>query len=126
MENPESPTEKPRKAPVLNVREVLQYGNSPWDNISQLSQPSSSGVSALKSPLKANDVGIPTTPEGRVIVAIDERAIDQGYDSDRRLAPWEEGKSLNLKGPEEDEEPLPFGPGASSSLEPLAKNVAEK
>ena len=126
MMDPESPKKKSSNAPLLDVREVLHYADPPWDNFSQLSDPSSSGVSALKSHLKPNDVGIPTTPEGRAMVPIDERAIDDGYDSDGQRAPWEEGKSTNLDGPEEEEEPLPFGPGASLSVEPIAKNVAEK
>ena len=126
MENPKSPTEKPTNPPLLDVSEVIQYANPPWESFNQLSEPSGSGISALKSPLKPNDVGIPTTPEGRTIVAIDERAIDAGYGSDGRRAPWEEGKLLNLDGPEEEEEPLPFGPRPSLPVEPLAKNFAKK
>ena len=66
------------------------------------------------------------TPEGRAVKAIDESAIDAGHDSNGLRAPWEGANSDNFEGSEEEELPLPFGPGASSPVEALAKNVEEK
>ena len=58
-------------------------------------------------PLPKNDIGVPTTPEGRVIKPIDEDVIDQGYDSDGLRAPWDVNEKEDLDGPLEEEDPLP-------------------
>ena len=126
MENPKPPIEIPNKAPIPDEMGILIAGNSPLNNLSEVSQPSSSGAVTLKSPFKANDLGIPMTPEGRAVKAIDESAIDAGYDSNGLRGPWEGANSDNFEGSEEEELPLPFGPGPSLPVEPLAKNVAEK
>ena len=105
---------------------VPNLGDGPWDTFSQLSQPSSAGNPSYCSPLKPNDLGIPTTPEGRVLKPIDEAAIDEGYDSDGLRAPWEDDNKVIFDAPEEEEAPLPFGPSPFPSVEPLPKIDAPK
>ena len=126
MNCPEAPSEKETIPSVPVEMDVPQSESSPWGHVSELSQPSSGGVASLKSPLQPKDIGVPMSPEGRVLKPIDEDAIDQGYDSDGLRAPWEEGVDEIFDGPEEEEMPLPFGPEASSPVEPIAENVAEK
>ena len=90
MKCPEAPSEKETIPSVPVEMDVPQSESSPWGHVSELSQPSSGGVASLKSPLQPKDIGVPISPEGRVLKPIDEDAIDQGYDSDGLRAPLEE------------------------------------
>ena len=76
--------------------------------------------------MKVNDLGIPTTPEGRALKPIDEAAINEGYDSDGLRAPWEEDNKVTFDDPEKEEAPLPFGPSPFPPVEPLPQFVAPK
>ena len=126
MKSPDHQNEMPPLPPAVNIVEVSNQLRSPSDTVSQLSQPSTSLVAAISSPLGAKDVGQPMTPEGRLIKPIDETAIDQGYDSDGLRAPWEGAEEVSLDDPELEESPLPFGSSASLPREPSPENVAEK
>ena len=126
MNCPEAPNEKETNSSVPQEMDVPQGESSPWGHVSELSQPSSGCATSMKSPLKAKDIGIPTTPEGRVLKPIDEDEIDNGYDSDGLRAPWEESLEEIFDGPEDEEDPLPFGPEPSSSVIPIAENDAQK
>ena len=110
----------------VGVIEVHNQVRSPSDTISQLSQASFGGVASLSSPIGAKDIGLPKSPQRRVIKPIDETAIDKGYDSDGLRPPWEDGEELNFDGPDVQEEPLPFGSPPSSPRVTSPQNVAEK
>ena len=110
MDCPEHYSQESQNPTIPAEMDVPQSDISPWGDVSQLSHPSSSAIPTLRSPLKAKDVGVPTTPEGRQIIVINEDEIEQGYDSDGLRAPWEDNEDLIFDGPEENESPLPFGP----------------
>ena len=107
MNCPDRHEEESKVSSLPIEMEVLQTGESHWGDVSQLFQPSTSATGSLKSPISKNDIGVPTTPEGRVIKPIDEDVIDQGYDSDGLRAPWEVNEKEDLDGPLEEEDPLP-------------------
>ena len=107
MDCPDRHEEESKVSSLPSEMEVLQTGESPWGDVSQLSQPSTSAMGSLKSPISKNDIGVPTTPGGRVIKPIDEDVIDQGYDSDGLRAPWDVNEKEDLDGPLEEEDPLP-------------------
>ena len=115
MQSPENQNENNPLPAGISILEVSHSTKSPSDNISQLSQTSASGLASFSSPIGAKDIGVPRTPEVRVVRPTDESAIDQGYDSDGLRAPWEGSKELNFDGPEVEEQPLPCGPPSSSS-----------
>ena len=94
--------------------------------MSELSRPSVGGETSFSSPLQATVTGVPSTPEGRVIVAINEDAIDQGYDSDGNHAPWQDVKKEFIDGVEMEEASLPFGPEPSLPVEPTPEIVVQK
>ena len=110
----------------VSVIEVHNQVRSPSDTISQLSQASVGGLASLSSPIGAKDIGLPKSPQRRVIEPVDENAIDKGYDSDGLRAPWEDGEDLNFDGPDAQEEPLPFGSPPSSAGELSPQIDAEK
>ena len=106
--------------------EVPQGDSSPWGDVSTLSKPSSHPGTPGTSKLTTNDIGLPVTPEGRVVKPIDEAAIDEGYDSEGLPAPWEGIGEEIFDGPEEVEAPLPIGQDTVPPAEAIAKNVAQK
>ncbi len=126
MQCPDQQTQNSDKSSSPSALEVPEVANQAWDNVSQLSMPSIGAHASLSSPLRAKDHRVPSTPEGRLLKPIDEKAIDEGYDSDRLRAPWEETDPLDAEGPEQEEASLPFGSSSLVSLETPAENDAEK
>ena len=125
MDCPDRPEEESHVPSLPSVTEVLQSGESPWGDVSQLSQPSSGATASLKLPLSRNDIGVSTTPEGRVIKSINEAAIDQGYDSDGLRAPWEVSEQEDIHGPLEEEDPLPFGITPVPPVVPTPQKISQ-
>ena len=125
MDCPEPSNEESKNPTPPKEMVVPQGDTSSWGDVSQLSHPSSSAVPTLTSPLKASDTGVPTTPEGRVIQAINEDQIDQGYDSDGQRPPWEGCEGVIFDGPEEEEEPLPLEAEPSLPEGGIAESFAE-
>jgi hypothetical protein len=105
---------------------VPQLVNPAWDNASQLSLPSIAAASSLASPLKPNDLGVPTSPEGRVLIPINEIAIDDGYNLNSLCTPWEGIEPIELDGPDQEEDPLPFGSAPLAAVETPAEFDTEK
>ena len=126
MECPEAQNEESQNESLPSQMEVPNGVVSPWGGVSNLSQPSLSRQGSSLSPLRANDIGVPTTPEGRVIKPLDKAAIDYGYDSEGQRAPWEGIPEEVFDGPEEEETPLPCGPEVIPPSEPITENVPEK
>ena len=89
MQSPEQENEKDPLPASVSIVEVPNGSPSPPDSVSRLSEPSTGMVAALSSPIGAIDLGLPRTPESRVIKPVDEAAIDEGYDSEGLRAPWE-------------------------------------
>jgi hypothetical protein len=86
----QSPEHSSTKTPVPTNVAVVQAQepfNSPSNTISELSQASGGGICTFPSPLRASDIGVPKSPEMRVITTTDETANDEGYDSDGLRAP---------------------------------------
>ena len=126
MQSPNNENENTAIPPAVETVEVVNKAKSSFDSISQLSPPSAVGGDSFSSPIGTKDIGQPRTPEGRVLVAIDEDAIDQGYDSDGQGAPWVGINEDILVGPEVEEDPLPIGPRPSSPVVPSPEIVAKK
>ena len=126
MQSPENKNEKDPLPASVSIVEVPHGSPSPPDSVSRLSEPSAGNMPALSSPIRTTDLGLPRTPESRMIKPIDEAAIDEGYDSEGLRAPWEEAEALDFNGPELDEAPLPVGLPPSSPVVGAAQNVAEK
>ena len=126
MQCPEHQSEKSDKSlapcPVIAPR----VGIPPWDNVSQLTLPSAAAPSSVASPIKPNNLGIPASPELRVLRPINESAIDDGYDSDGLRAPWEDTEAVELDGPDQEEDPLPFGSAPLAGVEGPSDFFAEK
>ena len=110
----------------VSVIEVHNQVRSPSDTISQLSQASVGGLASLYLPIGAKDIGLPKSPQRRMIEPVDENAIDKGYDANGLRAFWEDGEELKFDGPDVQEEPLPFGSPPSSPREPSPQIDAEK
>ena len=126
MQSPENQSEKKAVPPSVSVVQVSNRLKSPSDTISQLSQASSGARGSFSSPLRAADIGVPRTPEIRVIKHTNEEANENGYDSDGLRAPWEEGIELDFDGPEVQEAPLPIEPPPVLPEVHLPKIIAEK
>ena len=126
MQSPHTPNENTTLPPVIGLVVNNNQLNFPSDTISQQSQASGGGKVSLSSPLHAKDIGVPKTPEQRVMKPVDEAAFAKGYDSDGNRTPWEETNELDFDGPELDEDPIPFGQPPVSSPEPDRQNDAEK
>ena len=125
MSSPEQQSKNEDVPPSVSVVECANTLKSPSDTISQLSQASSGARGSFSSPLKAADIGVPRTPEIRVIKPINDEANDHGYDSDGQRAPWEEGIELDFNGPEVEEDHLPVEAPSVTPEVPLAKNFEE-
>ena len=98
MQSPEhssSETPVPTDVAVVQANEPFK---SPTDTISQLSQASDGAIRSFSSPLRDSDIGIPKSPEVRVISTTDETANDEGYDSDGLRAPWEDCEEVDFDG----------------------------
>ena len=89
-------------------------------------KPSAGKVASLSSPIGRTDLGLPMSPQSRLLKPIDEAAMEEGYDSEGLRAPWEEADELDFEGPELNEISLPFGPSPSSPGVGALENVAEK
>ena len=125
----QSPTSQAKSATIPPSASIVQGSSaskSSSDTVSVLSQASSSLRGSLSSPLKASDIGVPRTPEIRVIRSTDEEANDNGYDSDGLRAPWEESLPLDFDGSEAAEEHLPVAPPPVMAAEPSPEFDAEK
>ena len=125
MQSPEAHSEKSPVPPAVDVVEVRRPAKSPSDTISKLSQ-GSAGNPSFSSPLRAADIGVPRTPEVRVIGPTDELANDDGFDSDGLRAPWEDSPELDFDGLEAMEETLSVGPPQSVLASPLLKMSRKK
>ena len=125
MQSPEAHSEKTPVPPSVDVVQVSHPRKSPSDTISQLSQVSAGANPSFSSPLRATDIGVPRTPEVRVIRQTDEAANDDGYDSEGLRAPWEGCQELDFDGAEAMEESLPVGPPPSLPPLPSPENFAQ-
>ena len=96
------------------------------EGVSPLSRASTGGELSFPSPLTTKDLGIPSTPEGRPIVRIDEEMIEVGYDSDHQQAPWEGIQEDDYAAQTLEEEELLDGPPAVSSEGEVSENVEQK
>ena len=126
MQSPEHQNSTTEKSNTVSVVEVATQRKSSTDTVSNLTEASSGGVVQFSSPIREADVGQPLTPEGRLILPIDEEAIDQGYDSDGCRAPWEGKDEEILNAVELEEDPLPTAPPPSLPLEVTPEIFAEK
>jgi len=125
MTSPEHSTGTSAWPPLTEVVEVPARFKSLSDSISQLSQHSLGAVGVLTSPTQPIVTGQPRTPEGRLIKAIDEEGIDQGYDSDGGHAPWQDVEDVDPNAPELDEDSLPVNIRPSLAADSVPLNSKE-
>jgi hypothetical protein len=126
MQCPDHQTQNSNKSSSPSALEPPEVANQAWDNVSQLSMPSIGANASLPLPLRAKDLGVPSTPKGRLLKLIDEKANDEGYDSDGLCAPWEDTDPLDAKGPEQEEASLSFGSSSLVPAETPVENDVEK
>jgi hypothetical protein len=126
MQSPEPSTGIPPLPPLADLVEVPTSGRSLSDSVSELSQPSLGAADAFTSPPQPIVTGQSTTPESRLIIPIDEEAIDQGYDSDGGHAPWQDVEEVDPNAAELEENPLPVGIQPSLAVASSPENVTEK
>jgi hypothetical protein len=126
MQCPDLQTQNSNKSSSPSAWEVPEVANQAWDNVSQLPMPSIGARVSLPLPLRAKDLGVPLSPEGRLLKLIDEKAIDEGYDSDRLCAPWEDTDQLDAEGLEQEEASLPLGSPSLVLWRPQWKMMQKK
>ena len=68
-----------------------------------------SGKTTFNSPLSSQDIGVPKTPEQRMITPINEDAFDEGYASEGLRSPWKEGNIAEFDQGEAEVASLPLG-----------------
>ena len=125
-ELPQAENENVALPPAPSIVEVTATTNHFNESVSSLSQASTGGELSFSSPLTTKDHDIPSTPEGRPIVRIDEEMIEVGYDSDHQQAPWETIQEEDYAVQTLEEEELPDGPPAVSSEGEVSENMKEK
>ena len=81
MLSPNDKNENTTIPPTVETVDVSNKGKSSSDTLSQLSPPLAVGGDSFSLPIGAKDIGQPRTPEGRILVAIDEDATEQGRGS---------------------------------------------
>ena len=126
MQSPEDDIPKGSGLTTLSVIEVPPKRQSPTDTVRNLTDALSGHVATFTSPIREADVGQPQTPERRLVVSIDEQAIDQGYDSDGCRGPWEGNVEEIFNAVELEEDPLPTAPPPSLPVEVTTPIEAEK
>ena len=93
---------------------------SPSDTLSQLTP--ASGVTKItnESQLRANDIGLPPTPEKRCLLDVDEELCSRGYDSDSQPSSWEGSGEINREETEVEEASLGAGNGGDLPVMAMA------
>ena len=125
MQSPDPPIENGALPTSVGVPDELSKAKSPSDNVSLLTNETRGGLDSLSSPIGAADLGIPKTPDQRVIQSVDNTLTDQGYDSDGFRPPWEESQVAKFVVTDLEEDCLPCAPPPVSSVIPIVENVAQ-
>ena len=126
MQFPETAVEDETVPEALTIVQANNDDQSPPDSVSKLSEPSLGEMPSLSSPIGAKDLGLPVTPESRVLKPLDEGAMEEGYDSEGLRGPWEEGEVVDFDGPELQESPLPTGASPFLPVVPPQEFSVEK
>ena len=70
---------------------TIQGNVSIPDSISQLTDPSTTPIATVQTEPRGSEIGLPATPDSRVLKCMDEEEHEQGYDSDGEIGPFFDG-----------------------------------